>query len=81
MLLSKGFITERVIELISSWKHAGFGVYCGKRINPKDARSTENLARYIIRGSFSQKWMKYFPDQAKVTYRSKYGKDVNDHVC
>jgi len=26
MLLSKGFITERVIELISSWKHTGFGV-------------------------------------------------------
>ncbi len=34
MLLSKGLITERVIELISSWRHTGFGVYCGKRTNP-----------------------------------------------
>jgi len=49
MLLKKSLITERVIELISTWKHTGFGVYCGKRINPIDARSTENLARYIIR--------------------------------
>ncbi len=26
MLLNKGFITKRVIELISSWAHTGFGV-------------------------------------------------------
>ena len=70
MLLRKGLITERVIELISSWKHTGFGVYCGKRINPEDARSTENLARYIIRASFSQERMKYYPDEAKVLINS-----------
>jgi len=81
MLLSKGLITERVIELIGTWKHTGFGVYCGKRINPKEAKSTENLARYIIRASFSQERMKYFPDQAKVTYESKYGKQVKEFSC
>jgi hypothetical protein len=61
-----------------SWAHSGFGVYCGKRINPIDTRSTENLARYIIRASFSQERMKYFPREAKVTYQSKYGKDVKN---
>jgi hypothetical protein len=53
LILKKGLITERVVELISSWRHTGFSTYCGKRINPKDKRSTENLARYIIRASFS----------------------------
>ncbi|MCJ7471910.1 MAG: hypothetical protein MUP02_03775 [Actinobacteria bacterium] len=53
MFLSKCLITQRVMDLILSWRHIGFGVYCGKRINPRDARSTENLARYIIRASFS----------------------------
>jgi len=53
MLLKKGLISERVVNLISSWAHSGFSVYCGKRINPKDARSREFLARYIIRASFS----------------------------
>jgi len=53
MLLSKNLITTRVMDLIHSWRHTGFGVYCGKRIYPKDKRSTENLARYIIRASFS----------------------------
>ncbi len=81
MLLRKGLITERVIELISSWAHTGFGVYCGKMMNPKDAKSTENLARYIIRASFSQERMKYYPDKAKVTYKSKYGKDVKEFSC
>jgi len=76
--LRKGLITERIIELISSWAHTGFGVYSGKRINPKDKRSTENLAKYIIRASFSQERMKYFPDQAKVTYQSKYGRQVKE---
>ena len=81
MLMSKGLITQRVIELISSWRHSGFGVYCGKRINPKEARSTENMARYIIRASFSQERMKYFPDEEKVTYQSKYGKDIKEFSC
>ena len=76
MLLRKGLITKRIVELIGTWKHTGFGVYCGKRINPKDAKSTENLARYIIRASFSQERMKYYPDEAKVTYESKYGKEI-----
>jgi len=76
MLLSKNLITSSTVDLIHSWRHTGFSVYCGKRINPKDAKSTENLARYIIRASFSQERMKYYPDEAKVTYESKYGKDV-----
>ncbi|MGM0366937.1 MAG: transposase, partial [Actinomycetota bacterium] len=65
-----------ITDNISSWKHSGFSVYCAKRIYPHDSRSTENLARYIIRASFSQKRMEYFPDKEMVTYQSKYGKKV-----
>ncbi len=78
MLLVKGLITERVVELIYSWRYTGFGVYCGKRVYPKEQRLTENLARYIIRASFSRERMKYFPDEAKVTYWSKYRKEVKE---
>ncbi len=53
MLLSKNLITSSTVDLIHSWRHTGFSTYCGKRICPKDKRSTENLARYIIRTSFS----------------------------
>jgi hypothetical protein len=70
-LLKKGLITERVVELITSWRHSGFSTYSGKRINPKDKRSTENLAKYIIRASFSQERMKYYPERPLVIYESK----------
>jgi hypothetical protein len=78
MLLSKDLITERVIELILSWRYSGFGLYCGNRIYPKDSRSMENLARYIIRASFSQKRMKYILEELKITYRSKYSKEEKE---
>ncbi len=37
----------------------------------------ENLARYIIRASFSQDRMTYIPEESKVLYRSKDGKKEN----
>jgi len=53
MLKKRGLIGDRLIELISSWHHSGFNVYCSDRIYPRRAQSIENLARYIIRASFS----------------------------
>ena len=35
----------------------------------------ENLARYIIRASFSQERMTYIPEEPKVIYQSKDGKE------
>ena len=58
-----------------SWCHSGFNVYCGPRIYPRDEEAIENLARYIIRASFSQERMTYFPEESKVIYQSKDGKD------
>jgi hypothetical protein len=31
----------------------------------------ENLARYVIRASFSQERMTYLPDESRIIYRSK----------
>jgi len=74
MLLRKGKITKEVVELILSWRHSGFNVHCGPRIQPADQDALENIARYVVRASFSQERMTYVPDEAKVIYRSKDGK-------
>lgn len=37
----------------------------------------ENLARYIIRASFSEERMTYILEESKVLYRSKDGKKEN----
>ena len=74
MLLSKGKITEEMIRMLSTWRHSGFHVFCGNRISPDDDTAMENLARYIIRASFSQERMQYLDQEAKVVYTSKDGR-------
>ncbi|MEW6665471.1 MAG: transposase [Thermodesulfobacteriota bacterium] len=46
MLLRKGKITEEVARLILSWRHSGFFVHCGPRIQSGDEKAMENIARY-----------------------------------
>jgi len=71
MLLTKGKITEELIDMLMTWRHSGFNVFCGPRIQPGEQQSMENLARYIIRASFSQERMTYIPEEPKVIYQSK----------
>jgi len=60
-------------------RHSGFNVYCGKAIWPHNEEGLENLARYIIRASFSQERMTYTAANdssdgvATVIYQSKDG--------
>ena len=75
ILLKKEKITGELVELVSGWRHSGFNVFCGSRIQPGSEDAIENLARYIIRASFSQERMTYIPEESKVVYRSKDGKD------
>jgi hypothetical protein len=62
MLFAKGKITRELIAMHSSWKHSGFNAFCGNRISPSDDTAMENLARYIIRASFSQERRQYLDD-------------------
>jgi hypothetical protein len=73
MLLNKGKITQEMIAMLSTWRHSGFNVFCGNRISPNDDTAMENLARYIIRASFSQERMQYLDQEGTVVYRSKHG--------
>ena len=80
MLKAEGKITDVIIENMMNWRHSGFNVYCGKAIWPHNEEGLENLARYIIRASFSQERMTYIAagesanGVAKVIYESKDGK-------
>src|SRR4030067_2138736 len=71
----RGKITRDLMALIRSWRHSGFQVYVGPRILPGEEEAAENLARYIIRASFSQERMTYLPEESKVIYESKDGKE------
>ena len=71
MLLKKDKINKDLISLLLSWRHSGCNVFCGKRIYSGNETTMENLARYIIRASFSQERMNYLRDESKVLYQSK----------
>ena len=75
MLIAKGKISREMIFLLSTWRHSGFHVFCGKRIQPKEENAMENVARYIIRASFSQERMQYLADEGAVIYSAKGGND------
>ena len=66
---------EDLIAMMMGWRHSEFNVYSGPRVQPGDERAMENLARYIIRASFSQERMTYIPEESKVSYQSKDTKD------
>jgi REP element-mobilizing transposase RayT len=76
ILFVKGKITKEMIAMLSTWRHSGFHVFCGNRISPDEETSMENLARYIIRASFSQERMQYLDQEATVIYTAKNGKDT-----
>ena len=63
-----------------SCRHTGFHVHIGARIWPEDENALGNLAKYILRASFSQARMLYIPAEksadgvAKVVYTSKDAK-------
>jgi hypothetical protein len=73
LLLSEGRITEATVALMAKWRHSGFSVHCGSHILPQQTTAMENLARYIIRASFSQERLDYDAPSATVVYISKDG--------
>ncbi len=65
-----------MITLLDKWRHTGFNVFSGPRIFPRYENSMENLARYIIRASFSRERMTYHRETGQVQYQSKDKKET-----
>ena len=61
--------------MLRSWRHSGFQVYAGPRIQPGEEEGMKNLSRYIIQASFSQERMTYLSKNSKMIYESKDGKE------
>ena len=71
MLLVRGRITRDLIAMLSNVRQSGFQVFCGNRLGPEEETAMENLARYIIRASFSRERMQYLAEPSKVVYQAK----------
>jgi hypothetical protein len=80
-LLRKGKISKEVIKPTLSWKDFVFNVHRGPGIPPDDDDVMENLARYIIRASFSQERPTDVPNESKVIYQSKKETTLDAMEC
>jgi len=69
--------------MMKGWRHSGFNVFCSPRIQPCEEEAMENLARYIIRASFSQERMTYIPEESRKNWARSIQKiyEVNPLTC
>ena len=70
MLKRKGKIADDLIQKLMNWRHSGFSVYAGNRINRDDKAGQEALAQYIMRNAFAEEKISYIEDSSQVLYRS-----------
>jgi len=77
MLKTEGKINDAIIENMMSWHHSGFNIYCGNAIWPHDEKGLEDLARYLIRASFSQERMIYInSDLSSKAFRKNWARMI-----
>ena len=76
-LKREGKITDELINKLMKWRHSGFSIDNGKRIEKDDWERTEAIAQYMMRNVFSTENIRYVEKTGKVNYRSgkMQGKD------
>jgi hypothetical protein len=74
LLQDVGLLTRERTELLLSWRHTGFSVHTGVRVEPEDGASVERLARYIMRPPVSLERLEW-DGEGQVRYRGKRGHD------
>jgi hypothetical protein len=74
LLQDEGLLSEERTALLLSWRHTGFSVHTGVRVEPEDTQGLERLARYILRPPISLERMQW-DGRGEVSYRRKSGHD------
>ncbi len=75
MLKKEGKINDDLIRKLSQWKHSGFSVHNGVRIEKDNKKGREALSQYISRNVFNQERVTCLENANKVIYRSKLQKE------
>ena len=76
-LKKEGKIKDELVNKLIKWRHSGFSIDNGKRIEKDDREGTEAIAQYMMRNVFSTENIRYVEKTGKVIYRSgkMQGKD------
>jgi len=60
-LLAKEKITQRLVDILLSWRHPGFSVFQGDSVSPEDHEARERLARYCVHPHMALDRLRYDP--------------------
>jgi hypothetical protein len=69
--LAQDKITQRLAEILLSWRHPRFSVYQGEPIAPDDRETRQRLARYMVHPPVALDRLRYHPATAQVAYYAR----------
>ena len=72
ILLAKERISQRLVEVLLSWRHPGFSVFQGDPVSSDDHEVRERLARYMAHPPVGLNRLHYDPQMRQVTYAPKH---------
>jgi hypothetical protein len=67
-LLAREKISPRLVEIMGNWRHPGFSVYQGERIDPDDHEARQCLAGYIVHPPIALERLRHRPESGQVIY-------------
>jgi len=67
-LLAREKITPRLVAIMRNWRHPGFSVYQGERIDPDDHQARQRLAGYMVHPPIAMERLRYRPETSRVIY-------------
>jgi hypothetical protein len=70
-LLAKEKISQRLVDILLSWRHPGFSVFQGDSVSPDDLEARERLARYCVHPPIALDRLHYDRQTHQVTYAPK----------
>jgi hypothetical protein len=70
-LLAMEKISQRLVDILLSWRHPGLSVFQGDSVSPDDHEARERLARYCVRPPIALDRLYYHRQTHQVTYDPK----------
>jgi len=65
-------ISQRLVEILLSWRHPGFSVFQGDPVHAEDHEARERLARYMAHPPVGLVRLHYDPQMRQVSYTPKH---------
>jgi hypothetical protein len=67
-LLAREKISPRLVEIMQNWRHPGFSVYQGERIDADDHQARRRLTAYMVHPPIALERLRYGPESGQVIY-------------